>query len=55
MCHAMVVEVRGGREPFQTNRTLVRLLSAVNPPVRVQGRRSAESFTANHTDVGLFS
>lgn len=33
--HAMVVEVRGGCKPFQTNRTLMGLLATVNPSMCV--------------------
>ena len=36
MSHLVIVEVGGGREPFATGLTLVRLLSCVNPPVSVE-------------------
>ena len=39
MCHLVVVEVAGGGEPLSADAALVRLLTAVDPTVRVQRRR----------------
>jgi hypothetical protein len=55
VCHAVVVEVGRRREPLKAHRTLVRLLSAVDPSVGVQGRGRAEAFSANHAHVRFFT
>ena len=49
--HAVVVEIGGGGEAFAADGTLVRLLSAVDPPVRVQRAGRREAFTAHVAHV----
>ena len=47
--HAVIVEVGGSCEALAAHFTHVRLLSSVNPPVRVQTRAGGESFVAEVT------
>lgn len=51
VCHLVVVEIAAGGEAFAADTTLMRLLPAVDPPVRVQTRARAEALGANITDM----
>lgn len=55
MCHAVVVEVAAGREPFAADLTLVRFLATVDAPVRVETAGRREPFVADHADVWLLT
>ena len=51
----MIVKVGWGGEPFAAHRALVRLLSAVDPPVRVKWTRRGKSFATHVTHVRFLS
>ena len=51
MCHLVVVEVAGCREPLSADAALVRLLAAVDPPVRVERGRRGEPLRADVAHV----
>ena len=55
MRHAVVVEVRAGREALAAHLTLVGLLARVDAAVGVEGTRRRESLAAHVTRVGLLS
>lgn len=55
MSHPVVVKVGRGGEAFAANGTLVGLLAAVDPPVRVERTRRRESLAAHVTNVWLFT
>ncbi len=53
--HPVVVKVGRGGEAFAADGTLVGLLAAVDPPVRVERTRRRESLAAHVTNVWLFT
>lgn len=55
VCHPMIVEIGAGRESLPTDWALVRLLSRVDPPMRVQRAGRAEPFAAHSAHMRLFT
>jgi len=53
--HTVVVKVGRGSEAFAADGALVRLLAAVDAPVRVQRARRRETFAANVAHVRLLA
>lgn len=51
MCHSVIVEVAAGCKSLPADPALVRLLPAVDPPVRVQTGAGGETLLANIADV----
>lgn len=55
MRHLVVIEVGGRREPLAAGGTLVGLLTAVDPAVRVERRAGGEALAAHLAHVGLLA
>ena len=55
MCHAVVVEVGAGREPFPAHLTLMWFLARVDPTVCVEGAGRRESLATYVTSMRLLA
>lgn len=55
MSHTVVVEVGRGGEAFAADWALVRLLTRMNPPVRVERAGRGEALAAHIANVRLFT
>lgn len=53
--HPVVVKVGAGGEPLSAVLALVRLLPRVDAAVCIEATGGAETLTAHHTNMGLFS
>ena len=55
MCHAVIIQVGAGGEPFAAHLTLVWLLPAVDAPVCVQRTGRGKSLAAHQAHVWLLT